>query len=176
MKRTISLLLITLLLAQSAPLAVAQTDTTAVVPMDQTVAPPVDTTAVPLPESTAAPAPSPADTLAAPTGLAVGDTLDCRARGKSDGKGIKTGGSFAGGFAGGVLLGLIGTAIAIVAQSKPEPPVDKVFAMPNEACRQIYTQAYKSSGKGKKQSSALVGGLLGTAVIVTILVATSSSE
>jgi len=46
----------------------------------------------------------------------------CDARGREDGKAMDAGGSVLGGFFGGFLLGLIGTAIAVIAQGEPEPP------------------------------------------------------
>jgi hypothetical protein len=157
-------MLIVVMALNTVPLALAQSETPATRRQVKPTAPPrtpADSTAAGA--QTAAPVETPEMTM-------------CKMQGKSDGKTIKTGGSFAGGFAGGVLLGLIGTGIAVLAQSKPEPPIDKVMAMPADTCRTIYTEAYKSAGKGKKQSSALVGGLVGTAIIVTVILATSSSD
>ena len=164
MKRLVSLIVIAVMILNAAPLALAQTDTRS----NRQVKP-------------SAPPRTPADSTAEPNAntAVVVETPEmamCKMQGKSDAKGVKTGGSFGGGLAGGVLLGLIGTGIAVLAQRKPDPPIDEVMAMPADTCRTIYTEAYKSAGRGKKQSSALVGGLIGTAIAVTVILATSSGE
>jgi hypothetical protein len=102
--------------------------------------------------------------------------MKCHQQGKEDGSKLGTTGSFIGGLAGGVLLGLIGTGIAVLVQSTPEPSADKLEALEREECRYAYTEAYESKGKGKKRTSALIGGLVGTAVLVGIIVASNSSD
>lgn len=158
MKRLVSLLLIALMLCNTAPFAFAQSETPEAQKeekADSTIQQSSEVT----PEAKAE-----AETQ---------DALKCKSQGRSDGKKINSSGSFAGGLVGGVILGLIGTGIAVLVQSRPEPPVFKLMAVEGETCRMIYSDAYESAGKGKKQSSALLGGLVGTLVIVTILLATA---
>ena len=100
--------------------------------------------------------------------------MSCHSRGKLDARATNTGGSFVGGFCGGVVLGLIGAAIVVVAQSEPEPPPLALIELQTDECRYAYLEAYHSAGKSKKQSSAILGGLLGTVVIVTILLSSSN--
>jgi len=100
--------------------------------------------------------------------------MSCHSRGKLDASATSTGGSFVGGFCGGVLLGLIGAAIVVVAQSEPDPPALVMLELQTDECRYAYLEAYHSAGKSKKQTSALLGGLVGTAVIVTILLSSSN--
>jgi hypothetical protein len=82
-----------------------------------------------------------------------------------------TGGSFVGGLAGGVLLGLIGTAIAYVAQGPADLPATHLVEAQKYGGE--YTlglqQGFAEKSKKKKKSSALAGGLLGTAAFVAVV-------
>jgi hypothetical protein len=83
-----------------------------------------------------------------------------------------TGGSFVGGLAGGVLLGLIGTAIAYVAQGPAD--LSAVHLVEAQKYGSEYTlgvqQGFAEKSKKKKKSSALAGGLLGTAAFLAVVV------
>ena len=122
-------------------------------------------------EPPATPAPSPVVTPAPP---AV-DVGDCVLRGRSDGSKTSTGGAFGIGVASGLLLGLIGTGIAYFAQGEPSPTAAQSAAIADASCRLAYEDAYGKEGKKKKRSSALTGGLIGTAVIVVAIVASGDS-
>ena len=102
--------------------------------------------------------------------------MKCTQMGKADAQDLSTGGSFVGGLAGGLLLGLIGTGIAVLAQSDPEPSAAALSALEREECQYAYTEAFQSKGKSKKRTAALTGGLVGTAVLVVIIVAANSSS
>jgi hypothetical protein len=88
-----------------------------------------------------------------------------------------TGGSFAGGFAGGLFLGLIGTGIAYAAQGPAELPLtDRVEAQKFGSEYMLgMQQGFADRSKAKKRSSALTGGLLGTATFVLLLVSAAGS-
>ncbi len=104
--------------------------------------------------------------------------LLCRDRGRAEANSVvASGGSFAGGFFGGLFLGLIGTVIAVVAQSKPEPSARLMSSVEREYgadCAFGFSEGYRDSGKSKKQTSALLGGLLGTVVIVGVILTQSN--
>jgi hypothetical protein len=82
-----------------------------------------------------------------------------------------TGGSMAGGLAGGVLLGLIGTAIAYVAQGPAELPAVQLVEAQKYGSE--YTlglqQGFAEKSKKKKKNAALAGGLLGTAAWIAVI-------
>ena len=122
----------------------------------------------PSPAVPVAPAPAPAvqDTTPATPPVDIGD---CELRGSADGKKTSTGGAFAVGITSGLLLGLIGTAIAYVGQGEPKPTQAQSAANPGTGCRLAYEDAYGKVGKSRKRNSALLGGLIGTAIIVTVI-------
>ena len=97
----------------------------------------------------------------------------CHAKGKLDAQDRGTGGSVAGGLVGGFLLGLIGTGIVVLAQSKSDPPAHLLLELEeeDETCRYTYLESYRNESVSKKRKSALTGGLVGTAIIVAILLA-----
>jgi len=101
--------------------------------------------------------------------------MTCDMRGKSDGRKQSTGGSTVGGLFGGLLLGLIGTGIAVLAQTKSDPPADYMLQLDGQSdeCKYAYIEAFRDANHSKKKSSALTGGLIGTVVIVSIILATS---
>jgi hypothetical protein len=82
-----------------------------------------------------------------------------------------TGGSMFGGLVGGVLLGLIGTAIAYVAQGPADLPAIQLVEAQKYGSE--YTlgiqQGFAEKSKKKKKSAALAGGLLGTAAWIAIV-------
>jgi hypothetical protein len=102
------------------------------------------------------------------------DIGDCMLRGTADGKKTSTGGAFTVGITSGFLLGLIGTAIAYVAQGEPRPTQAESAANLGAGCRLAYEDAYGEAGKKKKKNSALLGGLIGTAIIVIVIASSSN--
>lgn len=102
---------------------------------------------------------------------------DCdldRTRGREAADQLHSGsGWMAGGFASGVLLGLIGTAITYAIASSSSVEVNRVPEGVEPSC---YRDGYVSKAKGKNTSSALTGGLLGTAVLVVLVVVASSGS
>jgi hypothetical protein len=85
---------------------------------------------------------------------------------------VGTGGWFAGGFASGVILGIIGTGLtwALAANSHVELAPDKRLLISNQPVpyQQAYEMAYGDRVKSKRKTSALTGGLLGTATFLVI--------
>jgi hypothetical protein len=176
MKKLISILVIfAMAVAQAGP-AFAQTEPQPP-PASQTPPPPATQ---PPPESTPQPVPSntqPTQPQSTPApDVSKTDLSECVERGREDGRHVDTGGSFLGGLVGGVLLGLIGTGIAYVAQGEPDPPATAKYEIKDAQCRLAYDDAYGEQGKKKKRSAALGGGLIGTAVFIVIIVASSSSS
>jgi hypothetical protein len=104
-----------------------------------------------------------------PTGEAD-SWMTCHQLGKQDGGNISTGGSVAAGLAGGLLLGLIGTGIVVLVQSDSEPSQLELKNLEGDECQYAYLEAYKNKSVGKKRKSALIGGLVGTAILVLIIV------
>lgn len=100
--------------------------------------------------------------------------MTCHASGKEDARSMGTAGSTAGGLAGGLLLGLIGAGIAVLAQSKSDPPAENLMQIQGESeeCRYTYLEAFRQESQSKKRSAALTGGLIGTAIVVAIYLAT----
>lgn len=130
-----------------------------------------DTTAA-TPRATAAP-----DTAAAVgTAKQPSSWAECKELGQRDGSKASTGGSFVGGFFGGLLLGLIGTGVAYIAQGKPDAPAAALQSLPSAECRLVYDDSYGTKVQSRKRSAALTGGLIGTAILVVVLVATSSDS
>jgi hypothetical protein len=101
---------------------------------------------------------------------------ECIELGRNDGRHVSTGGAFTIGLASGVLLGLIGTGIAWACQGEPEPSALGKYESSDATCRMAYADAFGETGKKQKRSAALVGGLLGTAVLVVIVVAANSGS
>jgi hypothetical protein len=88
-----------------------------------------------------------------------------------------TGGSFAGGFVGGLVLGLIGTGIAYAAQGPSELPITAFANSQKHGSEYVLgvQQGWAERSKAKKRSSALTGGLLGTATFVVLLLSAGGS-
>ena len=95
----------------------------------------------------------------------------CHQLGKEDGGNISTGGSTAAGLAGGFLLGLIGTGLVVLLQSDSDPSRLALKNLEGDECQYAYIEAYNSQSVSKKRKAALVGGLIGTAVLVMIVIA-----
>ena len=93
---------------------------------------------------------------------------------------VGTGGWFGGGFASGVFLGLIGTGVtwAIAANSNVELPLDKRLLITSQPVtyQHVYEKSFADKVKSKRKSSALTGGLLGTATFVLIYLSAIGSE
>jgi len=87
---------------------------------------------------------------------------------------------FAGGFAGGFLLGLIGTAgMAVLSQTgRADPPpaeLARVDSQPN-LFRTGFLKGYDKKAKTRALRSSLIGGVLGTAVIVAVILSTQDED
>lgn len=85
-------------------------------------------------------------------------------------------GSFVGGFAGGLLLGLIGTGIAYAAQGPSDLPMAAQADAGRYGSEYVLglQQGFADSSKAKKRSSALTGGLLGTATLLVLVLSAGS--
>lgn len=114
----------------------------------------------------------------------VSDASNLMAQGTADGhataEGVSTGGWFGGGFASGVLLGLIGTgviwAFAAGSDSEPTGALKASIADRSPVYQQGFNEAYRRKLSSKKKSSAVTGGLIGTAVFLVIYVASTSGS
>lgn len=96
------------------------------------------------------------------------DCLTWELKGKMDAKTEHSAKNwFLGSFTSGVMLGLIGTGIVTVfaATSNPKP---EVVNIENEVNRICYVDGYTGAAKRKNTLSALGGGLVGTAILLTI--------
>jgi hypothetical protein len=104
--------------------------------------------------------------------------LDCeesRIKGELNGKEYhSSGGMMLAGVSSGILLGLIGTGIivALAAGSHPQPAFIPNEDIINESC---YISGYSDAARKKNIYAALGGGLVGTAVLVTIIAIASTS-
>ena len=78
-----------------------------------------------------------------------------------------------GGFASGIFLGLIGTAISYALASSSTVEVNGMPEGVEPAC---YRDGYAARAKSTNTSSALTGGLLGTAVLVILVVSATSGS
>lgn len=95
-----------------------------------------------------------------------------QAEGQMAAVGVGTGGWFGGGFASGLLLGLIGTGVsyALASSSNAELPPDRRLVITSQplAYQQAYEKGFADKVRSKRRTSALTGGLLGTATILVI--------
>jgi hypothetical protein len=121
-----------------------------------------------------------ADPLPIRAGLLALPTCEAdRTQGQADAATLHGGGGrFIGGFFLGLGLGLIGTGIAwaIAGSSDPQP-----IAVPDDLRGEsvdanCYRQGYMAKARSKNKSSALLGGLTGTAVGVAIVLAATSGS
>ena len=135
----------------------------------------------PAPESApvAIPVSNPAaSTTASPVAAAPAFSTEMIARAQNDGQlaalNVGTGGWAGGGFASGLLLGFIGTGVswAAAGASGVESPPDARLRIANQPAeyQQLYTKSYSDKVKAKRKSSALKGGLVGTAAFVLLVV------
>lgn len=103
--------------------------------------------------------------------------LDCdtdRSRGRETAAANHSGsGWLAGGFVSGVLLGLIGTAVTFAMANSSTAQPDRI---PDGAEASCFRDGYSSRARSINTSSALTGGLLGTAVLILIVVSASSGS
>lgn len=95
------------------------------------------------------------------------------AEGQQNGSRVGQGGWMAGGLAGGFLGGCIGGGIVWLVASGDTPTY--IPEGPGEF-QQGYIEGYKGATKSKKQQNALIGGLLGTAAFLTIVLLATSGE
>jgi hypothetical protein len=106
--------------------------------------------------------------------------LQATAEGQTAAANVGSSGWFVGGFASGIVLGLVGTAItwALAANSEVEVAPDKRLLISSRSAtyQQLYQKAYGDKVKSKRKVSALTGGLLGTATILTIYLSAMASD
>jgi hypothetical protein len=112
------------------------------------------------------------------TSAALAMLAQAQADGQMAATNVGTGGWFGGGFAGGIILGLIGTGAtyAFAASSNVELPADKRLGLVSRptAYQQAYEKAFGDKVRSKRKTSALTGGLLGTATLLVIYFSASS--
>ena len=102
---------------------------------------------------------------------------DCETQGLQDSSAkAGTGGAFTIGLVSGFALGLIGTGIAWASQGEPKPAPAAIDALENAECRTAYRDAYQKSGRARKRRAALLGGLVGTGVVVAVIVSAAGSS
>jgi len=91
-----------------------------------------------------------------------------------------TGGWFAGGVGSGLVLGLIGTAVITIAAHNTgnNVPASQQSILANRPpdISQAFSQGYREKLKSKKRTSALTGGLLGTAVFVILYIGAEGGD
>ncbi len=101
-------------------------------------------------------------------------------RGRAAADQHSTSGNLLGGFAWGIFLGLIGTGIAYAIASGSDtsvPPVEAVrLSLAPAPFAQGFQAGFSEQMKSKKKSSALTGGLLGTALFVVIYLSATSGQ
>ena len=105
------------------------------------------------------------------TELPVGSDEFCHARGLEDAEQAGTGGSFVGGVAAGALLGFVGTAIAVVAQSPATPPLDSLAGVQDcgDTCASTYLETFKKRSESRNCTAALNGSLVGMAILIAVV-------
>lgn len=90
------------------------------------------------------------------------------------------GGRFAGGYVSGLFLGLIGTGIAWAVAGSDDTPLPAAEASQlvntNPNYQLFFQQGYETRLKSRRKSSALTGGLLGTATFVAIYIVATSAN
>ena len=128
---------------------------------------------------TAGTQPSSAPSVAAATSDAS-SVATAVAEGRELAESESTAGWFGGGFASGLLLGLIGTAVITITAHNSGVNVpgsqQSILATRPPDYSQAFSRAYREKLKSKKRSSALVGGLLGTATFVVIYINAQGSD
>ena len=120
---------------------------------------------------------TPAITLSGSSPLLRHLTLDCdldRTRGREAASSSHGSSSWMlGGVLSGVVLGLIGTLVTYAIASSSNVSVDTIPEGVEATC---YRDGYSSRAKGMNSNQALVGGLLGTAVLVLIVISANSGS
>ena len=116
-----------------------------------------------------------------PAGVSSQPSSEAIAKAKLDGTIAATnvGGWFGRSVVIGALTGLIGTGVtyAVAANSSPELPPEKQLQISKESAeyRVIFEKAYADKVRSKRKSTALTGGLVGTAAFVVLLISSSGS-
>lgn len=105
--------------------------------------------------------------------LLVADCDLDRTRGREAARNHSGMGWMVGGFVSGVLLGLIGTGIAFLMANGSTIEVDSVPADAEATC---YRDGYRARARSTNTTSALTGGLVGTALFVVWFVSANSSS
>jgi hypothetical protein len=119
---------------------------------------------------------SPEPVNAVPTGK------DTTAAGMIDGEALaestRTGGKLGAGLGIGVLTGLIGTGIGyfVVGPARMTPEALERYSNKNPEYQMGFKSAWEKKSQSKKRNAFLVGGLLGTAAFVVVLVSAQGSS
>jgi hypothetical protein len=93
--------------------------------------------------------------------------LQCYLNGKKTAKKqVGTTGNFLGGLAGGLLLGYLGAGIAVISAGSADVPFQT--GDHSDGCNIAFTTGYGEEGQSKKRLAAARGGILGSAVLITI--------
>ncbi len=104
--------------------------------------------------------------FAAPDSLPA--VMTCAERGALAARTCSSTGAFTIGFGSGLVLGPVGTVLAISSQGRPHPPASASDDLTDRACKESYCMAYGDLGRDRKRAAALVGGLLGTATLIGV--------
>lgn len=102
-------------------------------------------------------------------------SASCFEQGREAGSSYPTGGAFTVGLVSGALAGLIGTGLAYAFQAEPAAPEELVRPIADSGCRVEFRSAYAKEARAKKRRSALLGGLLGSAVAAVVIVSTAGN-
>lgn len=92
-------------------------------------------------------------------------SLECAGLGRNAGREASAGGAFVIGLVGGVTLGPIGTGVAWACQGNSKPPAAAIAGMNDVECGRSFTSAFGEEGRSRKRRMALVGGVIGTAIL-----------
>jgi hypothetical protein len=133
-----------------------------------------------IPATTAAQQPTLQATPDSATAAALAMLAQAQVDGQMAATNVGTGGWFGGGFVGGILLGLIGTGAtyAFASSSNVELPPDRRLVVVSRpvAYQQAYEKAFGDKVRSKRRTSALTGGLLGTATLLVIYLSAASDS
>jgi hypothetical protein len=114
------------------------------------------------------------------TAAALAMLAQAQLAGQTAAMSVGSGGWFGGGFVSGVFLGLIGTGVsyALASSSSAELPPDRRLTITSQplAYQQAYEKGFADKVRSKRKSSALTGGLLGTATFLVIYLSATSSN
>lgn len=113
-----------------------------------------------------------------PAGVTVEQLEQAKAAGRDAGHAVGTGGWLGGGIASGLLGTVLGAgiAVAIAGSSDAALPAEKRLAIANEsqAYQATFAEAYSDEVHSQRKANALAGGIIGTLVTATLVVALTS--